>query len=151
MAAPPGTPYGAPQQFAQYPREGYGSPNAGAIPAIDRLGTTWTIIGWTIIVLSLAYTLYSVAVMGPQILDFMRQMSAGKDPNTLSKELQGKIPIWVSVVSWIITLSSLGWSILDVVNRRGNMLWLLPFICCTCGGMQWLVLPIYMVTARNKR
>jgi hypothetical protein len=41
------------------------------------------------------------------------------------------------------------WSIMDILDRRGNFVWLIPNIICSCCGFGWITLPIYILAGRN--
>jgi hypothetical protein len=39
--------------------------------------------------------------------------------------------------------------VLDLNHRKGNMLWLIMQIPCSCCGLGWLTLPIYLLFGRK--
>jgi len=60
------------------------------------------------------------------------------------------IQLVVSLLGILIRLGSLVWMILELSDRRGNWLWLLPYLLCCCCGFDWLILAIYMLAGRQK-
>jgi hypothetical protein len=149
--------YGQPQPgqppVGGYGTQGYGAQGYGAqgygggghsLPFVGNMGATWVTIGWVLAVLSFVIFGGTLLLLGPMIQEIIANPSAAE---TISMPGQTMI----SIGSTIVTLGVLLWVILDLVDRRGNFVWLVPVILCTCcGGMGWLILPIYLVWGRSQ-
>jgi tetratricopeptide (TPR) repeat protein len=149
----PGMPYSEPPTATPYMREGYGPPRGGSntIPFISKLGPTWLVIGWLLAIVSAAQFVYSISLVAPIFNDVMKQITASNDTSALQAKIQSVMPPWLSVVSLAAQIGCLTWMIMDLIHRRGNFLWLVPMILCTCCGFQFMVLPIYIVTGRGNK
>jgi tetratricopeptide (TPR) repeat protein len=148
----PGAPYGTPPTFAQYPREQPpGLSNQSSVPFVRDLGPKWTAIGWGLSFGMLAMFLYMIAVFGPMANEFMAAFSGGEAAMQAAVEkMQTAVPGWYSPVSWLFTIGSIVWSILDIIDKRSNYLWLLPLILCTCCGLTFMVMPLYLLLGRTR-
>lgn len=129
------------QQNAPYYREGYG-PSAHSVAFVERMGATWTTIGWVLVGIWVLIFLISMITSGPQIIEAMQQ--AMRNPNAQPPMQQGNL--FLQVLSWINTLAALIWMIIDIADRRGNWLWLVLFICCCCCAP---IQAIYMAAGRK--
>jgi tetratricopeptide (TPR) repeat protein len=153
----PGEPYQAPMATPPggYQRPGYDTSNEHSLQFVGNMGATWYTIGWIIIFIALAIDVVAivrVAGMWDQI------MQAAQDPaaaQRINQQMWGNnvIATVLQLVSYATTLGGLVWMILELTDRRGNWLWLLPYIlvcCCTCGLMQPVVHAIYILAGRPK-
>ncbi|MBL8087967.1 MAG: hypothetical protein JNM85_07865 [Chthonomonas sp.] len=150
MAPPPGVPYGgmaAPPQ--SMPRAGYESRSVHTLPFLTKNAGLWTAAGWLLVLLSACVFAYSVTVLLPYFSELMANAQNQDKTKELSERMSSVMPGWVSLLSLFLTIGTIFWTIMDLVDRRGNFIWLVPSILCTICGMQWMVLPIYMVTARK--
>jgi hypothetical protein len=59
--------------------------------------------------------------------------------------------LWMSRIAGFGSLLGIViWSIMDLIDRRGNFIWLIPNVICSCCGFGWITLPIYILAGRNK-
>lgn len=155
MVTPPvdqNTPYGAPMQqqapqnnpYYRSPYDSQSPQQVGSIPFVENMGSTWTTIGWLIIGIGLMLTIASTATMFPQIQKMMSDPAAAQQASAFSGT-----SVW-SILSYIPLLGSLVWMCMDIANRRGNWVWLVPFVLCCCCGFPYIPMGIYMLTGRNK-
>lgn len=136
------------QAGGYYVRPGY-EPRHGAVGFVDRLGKTWPAIGWLLSAVSLTLTVI-VFTVGIRALEMIFQ--PGVTPEQLQRELQatlGGFAGGVNLVGIVVLVLTFFWVVTDLVDRRGNFAWLVAFIPCTCLGLQWLVLPIYLLVGRK--
>ncbi len=156
--AAPGMPYGvqegSQQQYADYYRQApsYHQAADGTIHTIPWVGknqTIWTITGWILGPLAFVIFLVTLSTMGPLITEMFESVSRGQDPDQFAQQMQGAVPGWVSTLSYAIAAATFAWVITDIIDRRGNFLWLLLLVPCTCCGLQFLALPIYMLAGRR--
>lgn len=167
LAAPPQTPsvppIEGPKPFAPpppvgqvppgpqnpYMKEAYQGP-IHSIPFVERLGQTWVYIGWGIAVISLSAFIFTLALYYPAISSWAS--SGSSDPKALSDKLEHLQGVTIlQILSWTGILGILTWSIMDLVDRRGNFIWLVPLVILSCCcGFGWLILPIYILAGRNK-
>ncbi len=145
-----GSPYASPPNFAQYPREGYQPAGNHAVPFVEKLGQKWIVIGYFIAIISLMYFVFSLAVAWP----FLNEMFANFQDQAKMQAAAEKISsrtggAFGQLVGYILPVGAVAWMIIDLIDRRGNFLWLIPGICCACCGMHWAILPLYIVLARK--
>jgi hypothetical protein len=140
---PAGVPPGGSPPQGQYIRPGYEPQNAGghAMPWVGNMGATWATIGWIIAVVGLGVFVVSLIMVLPAITLAMN------NPQAARTAPQPGSPI-LTILGWGLNLAGLGWMIVDLVDRRGNMLWLLLGVPCCC--LPWLTLPIYMLAGRKR-
>lgn len=142
IVPPQGT--GAPQN--PYAKAAYEGPEH-TIPLVENMGKAWVGIGWFMALFSL------VATVG-FILIIMAMVGTGNfnDPTGLEAAMQKEtgLMLLVNVSYYGSLLGTLIWSIMDIIDRRGNFVWLIPNIICSCCGFGWITLPIYILAGRNK-
>jgi tetratricopeptide (TPR) repeat protein len=125
-------------------REGYEPQAVQTMPFIERMGVYWVAVGWVIALLSLALG----ATFLSMVLPHMSQFSGNPDAlvRTLSKDPKMNV---IQVLYFVVNLGGLAYIAVDTINRRANLLWLLPQAVCGCTGFTFLVVPIYMKFGRN--
>ncbi|MBS1706426.1 MAG: tetratricopeptide repeat protein [Armatimonadetes bacterium] len=159
MAPPvvPGSPaeqsgYAQGQPYSGYTRpDVYGTPpQGGGIPFVRKMGNTWTIIGWFFAILAAVLFVYNLVHMMPYISQIMAATQKGQtEMNRITTEMQKDVNMFAQILGWVSLLGAMVWAILDLVDRRGNFLWLLGIIPCSCCGAQFIVLPIYLLFGRK--
>jgi hypothetical protein len=139
-------PYGAPQGPQGYYRQGYEQSSEHSIAWIGNMGGAWTTIGWLVAVISL------VGVAGIVILTIqaMGAMGPGGNPDLVRAQLEQSPGIMLIRVATLVSLvGGILFMVLDLVDRRGNFLWLIPQVICGCCGGTFLILPIYLLAGRK--
>jgi tetratricopeptide (TPR) repeat protein len=154
-AAPTGSyGFGTPPVSA-YPRGGseyLDVPNAG-IPFITKLGKGWSLIGWLIAATGTALFINGLLMVMPHAKEILAVSNSGKGPADMTS-LQAKMDqgTFIQVLGWAMIPINIAYMILDLIHKRGNMLWLLPHVPCSICGMGWVTLPVYLaVEAYNGR
>lgn len=151
----PGSPYqAAPVAPAPSPylRTGYEQP-AHSIAWVEKLGGTWTLLAWLIVLVSAGTMALSVVLQMPLyqgILENLNNPDAIQRLARESQEAMGGLGVLLQILSWGSILAIFSWMVIDLVDRRGNWLWMIPFVLCTCCGLGWMVMPIYLVAGRKK-
>jgi tetratricopeptide (TPR) repeat protein len=147
----PSAPYQSPYQQPPggYVRPGYESSGVHSLQFVENMGKTWDAIGWGLVITSLVVFVASIFLFMPLYMEMFR------DPENISRMNMmglggGALSIVIQLVSWAATLASLVWMILELSDRRGNWLWMLPYIICCCCGFHWIVLGIYLIAGRTK-
>ncbi|MFZ4507996.1 MAG: tetratricopeptide repeat protein [Fimbriimonas sp.] len=135
----PGQPY--------TPRGGYEAAPAGGITFIQNMGPSWVLIGWVLALMSLVALGLSLSQMAPLISAAASGNSAQIE--TLSKQMQQNSNPLVQVLSYGSLFGILLWTIMDLIDRKGNFVWLIPQVLCSCCGFGWLILPIYILAGRK--
>jgi tetratricopeptide (TPR) repeat protein len=148
MPAPPPTPHvptNVPPVSNPYAKPAYSGPTH-SIPFVENLGSTWVGIGWFLAALSLVGFIAGVIV----VISAFGQGNFN-DPNSFEQAMnrQGGIVLLSQIAGYGSTFGIIVWSIMDLIDRRGNMIWLLPNILCSCCGFGWITLPIYLLAGRN--
>jgi hypothetical protein len=128
-----------------YQKSGFEGPTH-TIPMVEGLGKSWVSIGWALSVANLVgavlFLVLVGSIMGRNLTDQREIMDAVNSQTGM---------IWtVRILGFGSVVGLLGWSVMDVIDQRGNVLWLIPSILCTCCGFGWLTTPIYILAGRNK-
>ena len=151
VAQPYGSPYGT--QSADYYRQGY-VPQEGPIHSlkfVENMGKTWTTLGWAVVGFGALYFAFSLyMIFGTGMMEQIQQ--AISNPGYRVQQQSGPLSI-LSNIMWVAMLiGSTTWMALDLADRRGNWLWLLPYIVCcclTCSLMPWAVVAVYLLAGRK--
>jgi hypothetical protein len=114
---------------------------------VEKLGTTWVVIGWILALLNLAGLILAFAAIAP----FFTEMAASSADTTAIQGRMQASPLWLlmNILSYGTWFGILLWTIFDLIDRKGNFIWLLPQVLCTCCGFGWLILPIYILAGRK--
>jgi tetratricopeptide (TPR) repeat protein len=144
----------APSQQASYPRdfEMAADVEPAGLPFITKMGKGWIALGWTLVgigVLSLIYTIITVMPRVSEITAAFKSQDQAK-MNAIALSLTNP---FLQVFGYAHIGAILLWVILDLIHRRGNMIWLIAHIPCTCCGafcgLPFLSLPIYILFGRK--
>lgn len=145
VAPPPSEPN--PYAESPYARRGYQQPRH-AIAFVEALGAKWMTLGWVLVVASAVILILSFVQLGPALIDMFSQMASNPDavdPNALQVNTNPLLQFF----GYALPLASLIWMVMDLADRRGNWLWMIPFVLCCCCGLSWIVQPIYMLVGRK--
>ena len=133
-----------------YPRESASEfePAYAGLEFVRRLGAGWVAIGWLLAITSAACFLYGLAVMLPHSGDIMSAFRAGDQAKIqqIANSMQGPA---IQILSWVLVLGNMVWTILDLIHRKGNFLWLIAHIPCTCCGFSFVTQPLYILFGRK--
>lgn len=143
MAPPPDATQGV------YYRPGYGPQEAvHSIAFVERMGSRWTLLGWILVATGLALFLMG---LGETVTMFQRAM---QDPNSMNnfQYFGSSVASMIrGLLSLVVMFATLGWMIVDIMDRRGNWVWMVPFtLCCCCTGAYFIVPGIYLLAERKK-
>lgn len=149
----PQQPYGAPQQPygaaptpQGYYRPGYENTNVHSLTFVANMGKTWDTIG---IVLSVAMLIVFVISMAMSMSMFTQIMQNPQSFQNNPNLFAGGGNMIVSFIYYPVMLASWVWLIMDIVDRRSNWLWVLPYFICCCCSLQGVVQLIYIFKGRN--
>lgn len=156
QAPPPaqGMPYqSGPQQYSEYMRPGSypGGPVSGGIPWVTKLGSSWLLIGWLIIALWLIYFVFSIIFALPMIQEVTKAMQSQNGQAQIQEIAAKNSKPGFQALGYLFMVSGIGWTITDLIHRRGNFLWLVPMILCSCCGFGWMIMPLYIAAGRNNQ
>jgi tetratricopeptide (TPR) repeat protein len=138
----------SPAANAAYPRYESQEGQSAALPFITQLGTTWTVVGVLLSILGFILFLITLMALMPKLSEMM--VAAGNSVKLKEIQDQIKVSPVVSIVTYISYGANVIYVILDLIHRRGNMLWLvghIPASCCC--GLGWITLPLYMLFGRK--
>lgn len=149
--APPTTAPNVPPQvpgMAQnpYAKTAYEGPEH-TIPLVGNMGNAWVGIGWVMALLSLIGMVCFVLIIMAAV-----QSGNFNDPTAMEAAMkeQSGLMLVTNLTFYGSLLGIMIWSIMDIIDRRGNFVWLIPNIICSCCGFGWITLPIYILAGRNK-
>ncbi len=128
---------------ASYNREGY-APKVHTLPFVERMGSTWTTLGWIFTGIALLIFVLSLSKIPVQYNLMQEAMKNPNRPPTPPPTTIFDLILQIfSVLNWICSIT---WIIMDIVDRKRNWLWLVLYcICCCCAPVQL----IYMLAARK--
>lgn len=129
-----------------YYRAGYEQP-VHSLNFVESMGAGWTRAGWG---LAIVGTIIFVISLVTTISMWDTIMSSANQPGDLSSMFEGNVVTMVlSLIGWIVQIATLVWMVLELVDRRGNWMWMVPFALCCCCGLQGPVVMIYLLNGRN--
>jgi tetratricopeptide (TPR) repeat protein len=134
-----------PAPTVNYPRPGYGgNANDHSLAFVEKMGPGWLALGWLTVLLNLGYLAITVLLL----MKFFPQGTT--DQAAMQAEIQ-KDPLAMPgnilfLGGW---MGAIVWTILDLVDRRGNFLWLLPQVLCSC-CVGFITTPLYILVGRRK-
>jgi|CXWL01.1.fsa_nt_gi tetratricopeptide (TPR) repeat protein len=134
----------ATQPTATY-RPGYDATSEGSLQFVERMGNGWDATGILLSIASLLLGCYGWAI---SIIALAEMGSSFANSNAMSSMFEG-LGGWVSVVSAVFGLFGIAWMILDLIHRRGNWLWMLPYTLCCCCSIGGITQLIYMWKGRE--
>ncbi len=147
----PQAPYQGPPTGG-YTRPGYETSGVHSLQFVERMGKTWDTFAWILIViLAIACIFYWVTNIGQFMEAFgnpeaMRRLGGMNAFSNMSI-----FQLVVAIIGFLARIAALVWMIMELSDRRGNWLWLLPYLlCCCCAGADWLVMGIYLLAGRQK-
>lgn len=128
-----------------YMKQGY-EQSAHSLPFVENLGSAWLGIGWALAAANLAGFIAIIIL----VVNVLGQVNPN-DPEAVTRAVESQTGLlWFSRIAGFGTLVGIMiWSIMDLIDRRGNFVWLIPNIVCSCCGFGWLTLPIYILAGRN--
>lgn len=149
MSPPPTSPYGTPGNQPYY-RPGYQEPS-NSISFIANMGKKWDQVGVAVALFSFVVSIVSFVRSFGQISEMFSNPAAMQAAQNATNPFAMTSPAdsALSMISLFLTLFCFVWMILDITNRRGNWLWLLPFILCCCCGLHGPIMLIYIWKGRD--
>lgn len=135
----------------EYYRPGYNTQNVHSLQFVENMGSGWDMFGYILSVVNIVLTVVVLVAVMPVMMEAFNNPQAARAGGGSMWMMAGVSPI-VNIMSWvnnIIRLITLVWMILELADRRGNWLWLLPFIICCCCGFPGVIIPLYIWKGRS--
>ncbi len=131
-----------------YYREGYDSDpeEVHSIPLVEKMGNAWIWIGAGLAILPIFLFGISFLMAPGQFQD----MLAGRQPQQQIQPAMGSVV--VIGLSILTAFASLTWMIMDILDRRTSLVWLIPFAVCCCitsGCLPGVVMGLYIAAGRK--
>ncbi|MEI8282714.1 MAG: tetratricopeptide repeat protein [Armatimonadota bacterium] len=139
-----------PQGGMQYPREapeGFMPQNEG-IAFIRNLGPTWVMLGWFLVICSFASFAYSAYNLVIHWADLMSAVSSKNQAQIQAVSNAMQTPL-MQIFAWVVLGANMVWTIMDLIHRKGNFVWLIGHIPCTCLGLSFITQPLYILLGRK--
>lgn len=136
----------APNDPREVPRGGYpGEP----LEWIGRMGSGWTAIAFVICAVAFL-SFVAVTTIAAREGAFAKTDVSLAQAIQNTQRLQGD-PTYLAanLVSQFTGIVAILWTVLDLVRRRANFLWLMAIVPCSCLSFGWLVLPLYLLFGRK--
>lgn len=138
----------APQEGSYY-RPGYYDYNepVHSLRFVEALGKIWDGIGWVLSLGCMICWISYVVLLAPVLTKFMSNPSVLR---TMNNQTFGPAPTLNLLVYCFVFLMII-WMIIELLDRRGNWMWLLPilFSCC-CLRITWAIVPMYILFGRQR-
>lgn len=151
QAQPYGSPYGAEQPYAPpqspYYRPGYTQPQH-SIAFVENMGSSWPAIAWVIVALGVTSVILMIMIVMPL-------MELASQPDGFQKMMEQAqaggtaLNLIYNIMHYGGFLAAMVWLIMDIVDRRGNYLWILPMVLCCCCGAHFIPLTLYLLLGRK--
>lgn len=122
------------------------------LPWIRDLGPRWVMIGLIIAGLSfLTFLGITAMALASGSGAAPRTISEAVDAGSKAAQSLQRVPAYqlLSLFDLIMRMASIGWTVLDLVRRRGNFLWLVAVVPLSCLSFVWIGLPIYILFGRK--
>jgi hypothetical protein len=144
----PQPPYSPPQAPpGGYYREGYEPTSVHSLPFVEKMGKAWVGIGWAIALASAVCMVLFIVFFGSM---FSMAMNNPNEFRAQQEAIQGTpMNMAISALFWSSLLGGILFMVFDLIDRRGNFLWLIPQVICGCCFSTWLILPIYLLAGRK--
>ena len=138
------------QGGASYPREGLQGfePAYEGIAMVKSMGKAWVFFGWTLALLSAASFAYSLIGVLSHLSEIMSAVNSNDRAkiNNIANTLQNP---FMQILGYALVAANMVWTIMDLIHRKGNFIWLIPHIPCTCIGLSFITQPIYILFGRK--
>jgi len=131
-----------------YYRPGYQQPATHSLTFVENLGKAWDSAGWGLAVFSTIVGIVSLVRFSVLMAQYNWDIFA------LNKAQQNVLgmsggDILLNLIFMFLLLMSFVWLMMELTDRRGNWLWLLPFIICCCCYGYGPVMMIYLWKGRE--
>lgn len=130
-----------------HPQAPYQEP--AGMPFITNMGSKWTTLGWILGVAGLVMLGLSILNVLPYINEYMSAMSSGDQARIQAVGQKMSNPV-LSIIGICVTILTIIYSVMDLIHRRGNFLWLIGLIPCACCFVGFPMQLIYMALGRRK-
>lgn len=143
-------PYGGtaqpPAQPTGYYRPGYDTSSTHSLQFIANMGKGWDTFGWILAI----GTLVVGGIVWASAFSIMAQVFSNPDAFAGSNPWMAPgVSVPLQILDMVGRLVALVWMILELADRRGNWLWILPFIICCCCNLPGVVMAIYLWKGRH--
>lgn len=138
------------EYFREPYREGYDSDpdNVHSIPMVEKFGKNWMLLGWILAALPIVLFGLSWIIAPTMALGGPRGPGGQPTLNGLPTML------WVTLfVRLLAVIFSMVWMIMDILDRRHSLIWIIPYIVCCCCGvgvLQGVMQMVYMLVGRRR-
>lgn len=134
--APPAAPYYQPPGQAGH-----------SVAFVEKLGKKWIYIGWGLVVVGAILFVTQLSQQVEMIGLMLNNPEALQSDPRFNTFNAGSLIL--SAIGMIRLGLSFTWVLLDLMDRRGNMVWLVPYVLCCCTGLDWLILLILLVAEKR--
>ncbi len=138
------------QGGSQYPREspeGFMPQNEG-IAFVRNMGPSWVMIGWVLAICSAAsigYTAYNTVTHWSELMAAISSKDQAQ-MQAITKAMQNPM---MQIFAYAVLAGNMVWTIMDLIHRKGNFVWLIAHIPCTCLGLSFITQPLYILLGRK--
>jgi tetratricopeptide (TPR) repeat protein len=139
-----------PNASADYYRPGYENPatKVHSVALVEKMGSSWVYLGWAFCIIGIIVLILTIPQQVHMIQVAMSQDKEAMRQAQMASMNSGRIII--GLLSYLNIGLALVWMIMDIMDRRGNFVWLAPWvIACCCLGLYPVVQGIYILTGRK--
>lgn len=143
-------PYGGPPQTPVQPtgyyRPGYDTSGTHSLQFIANMGKGWDTFGWILAI----GTMVVGGIVWASAFSIMAQVFSNPEAFAGSSPwMTPGVSVPLQILDMVGRLVALVWMILELADRRGNWLWILPFVICCCCNLPGVVMAIYLWKGRQ--
>ena len=123
---------------------------AHSLAWVERMGKNWTLIGILVSVLQGAHWVGTMLSL-PKMIQYFQTVMANPKAKPPAMDLGLMSTPLMQIAGITFTVCILAWIICDLLDRRGNWLWILPLVlgyCCV--GIHWIVNLVYIFAGRKR-
>lgn len=134
----------------EYPRDGGigDQVEPEGLPFIKKLGSKWVVIGWVLSLISILSFVNMLVTVVPKWGELMAAAQSNNQAQVQAVQASMTNPALQAFGYFHLALVIV-WMILDLIHRKGNMVWLVAHIPCSCCGGSFITLPLYLLLGRK--
>lgn len=140
----------APVRDAGQWRQGYLAP-VHSIRWIESIDSAWSLIGWLLAGSVLVITIFMCVTVGGDLARLFSDAMSNSNTSTAEPGfMHSALFTSLFYLGLALKLGAIIWMMIELSDRRGPWLWILPFILCCCFGLEGVTMAIYLIWGRSK-
>jgi hypothetical protein len=111
------------------------------------MGARWIKIGWFLALANLALLVLNLSLILRR-LSALPQKPTEEQVKALLKKLTEEHLYLFAITGtllYLLKISILAWSTMDILHRRSNLLWFIPIVLSIYFSLEWVAAPFYIL------